>query len=99
MDPLVIAFGLGVGVHGDAFNTTLLWIVSGVLAMTALITLARALFMPALVARERHEVALHRHTKVADLSAWAIIVPPVAIGILAYGVERSRALRSRVVPV
>jgi hypothetical protein len=34
----------------------------------------------------------------ADLSAWAIIVPPVAIGILAYGLERSRALRSRVVP-
>src|SRR4051795_12746503 len=45
-------------VHGDSFNDTLLWVVAGVLAMTALITLARALFMPALVARERHEVAL-----------------------------------------
>src|SRR3954447_25677412 len=52
-------------VHGDAFNDTLLWIVAGVLAMTAVITLARALFMPALVARERHEVPLHRHTKSA----------------------------------
>jgi uncharacterized membrane protein YfcA len=52
-------------VHGDAFNDTLLWIVAGVLATTALITLARALFMPALVARERHEVPLHAHTKLA----------------------------------
>ena len=52
-------------VHGAAFNDTLLWIVAGVLATTAVITLARALFVPALVARERHEVALHRHTKVA----------------------------------
>src|SRR3954465_14782686 len=52
-------------VHGDAFNDTLLWIVAGVLAMTAVITLARALFMPALVARGRHEVPLPRHTKSA----------------------------------
>ena len=52
-------------VHGDSFNDTLLWIVAAVLATTALITLARALFMPALVARERHEVMLHTHTKVA----------------------------------
>jgi uncharacterized protein len=52
-------------VHGDAFNDTLLWIVAGVLATTAIITLARALFMPALVARERHEVPLHARTKLA----------------------------------
>jgi uncharacterized protein len=52
-------------VHGDAFNDTLLWIVAGVLATTAVITLARALFMPALVARERHEVPLHARTKLA----------------------------------
>jgi hypothetical protein len=52
-------------VHGDAFNDTLLWIVAGVLATTAVITLARALFMPAIVARERHEVPLHDHTKLA----------------------------------
>jgi hypothetical protein len=26
----------------------------------------------------------------ADLSAWAIIVPPVAVGVLAYGLQRVR---------
>src|SRR4051794_27646138 len=52
-------------VHGDSFNDTLLWIVAGVLATTAVITLARALFMPALVARERHEVPLHGRVKAA----------------------------------
>src|SRR6478735_1135168 len=55
-------------VHGDSFNDTLLWIVAAVLAMTALITLARALFMPALVARERHTVELHAHVKVAAVT-------------------------------
>jgi uncharacterized membrane protein YfcA len=54
--------------HGDSFNDTLLWIVACVLAFTALVTLARALFIPALVARERHEVALHTHTKVAAVA-------------------------------
>jgi uncharacterized membrane protein YfcA len=52
-------------VHGDKFNDTLLWIVAGVLATTAVITLARALFIPALVARERHEVPLHGHIRAA----------------------------------
>src|SRR6059058_5313568 len=54
-------------VHGAAFNDTLLWIVAGVLAMTAVITLGRALFMPALVARERHEVPLHGRTQLAAI--------------------------------
>src|SRR5919205_631974 len=60
-------------IHGDAFNDTLLWIVAGVLAMTACITLARALFMPALVARERHEVPLHGRTKVAAVLLGALL--------------------------
>src|SRR3954452_220392 len=45
-------------VHGDSFNDTLLWVVAGVLGMTALITLARGLFLAALGARGRDEVAL-----------------------------------------
>src|SRR3954463_1040486 len=59
--------------HGDAFNDTLLWIVAAVLAATALITLARALFMPKLVARERHEVVLHAHVKLAAVGLGALL--------------------------
>jgi uncharacterized membrane protein YfcA len=59
--------------HGDAFNNTLLWIVAAVLAATALITLARALFMPKLVARERHEVVLHAHVKLAAVGLGALL--------------------------
>src|SRR5215217_3467823 len=40
--------------HEGSFNNTLLWLVAITLMVTAFITLARALFMPALVARERH---------------------------------------------
>jgi uncharacterized protein len=59
--------------HGDSFNDTLLWVVAAVLAVTALITLARALFMPALVARERHEVALHSNAKLAAVGLGALL--------------------------
>src|SRR3954451_19320820 len=59
--------------HGDAFNDTLLWIVAAVLAATALITLARALFMPKLVARERHQVVLHAHVKLAAVGLGALL--------------------------
>jgi uncharacterized protein len=59
--------------HEDSFNTTLLWIVAGTLAATAVITLARALFMPALVARERHSVGLGPRSKLAAVTLGAVL--------------------------
>jgi uncharacterized membrane protein YfcA len=59
--------------HKDSFNTTLLWMVGGTLAVTAIITLARALFMPALVARERHSVGLGPRSKLAAVSLGALL--------------------------
>src|SRR5207247_4516540 len=43
------------------------------LTVTAIITLARALFMPALVARERHEVELHAHVKIGAVALGALL--------------------------
>jgi uncharacterized membrane protein YfcA len=54
--------------HEDSFNTTLLWVVAGTLTVTAFITLARALFMPALVARERDTVKLGPRGKTAAVT-------------------------------
>jgi uncharacterized protein len=51
--------------HEGSFDKTLLWVVAGTLMATAFITLARALFMPALVARERHTVKLGPRGKTA----------------------------------
>jgi uncharacterized membrane protein YfcA len=59
--------------HEDSFNNTLLWLVAGTLAATAAITLARALFMPALVARERHSVPLGRRSKLAAVGLGAVL--------------------------
>jgi uncharacterized protein len=59
--------------HEDSFNTTLLWLVAATLALTALITLARALFMPALVARERHTVRLGPRGKTAAVTLGATL--------------------------
>jgi uncharacterized membrane protein YfcA len=44
--------------HGDAINDWLLTGIAGALAVVAVSILARALFMPGLVARERHSVVL-----------------------------------------
>src|SRR5690242_13623911 len=59
--------------HADSFDNTLLWAVAGTLAVTAFITLARALFMPALVARERHTVVLGPRGKTAAVTLGAIL--------------------------
>lgn len=44
--------------HGDGFDATLLAIIAAALLVVALSVLARALFMPQLVARERHSVEM-----------------------------------------
>jgi uncharacterized protein len=59
--------------HEDSFNTTLLWIVAVTLMTTAFITLARALFMPALVARERDTVRLGPRGKTAAVTLGATL--------------------------
>ena len=59
--------------HADSFNNTLLWVVGGTLTVTAIITLARALFMPALVARERHSVVLGPRGRTAAVSLGATL--------------------------
>jgi uncharacterized protein len=46
--------------HGAGFDSTLLAIVGAVLLVVALSVLARALFMPSLAARERHDVDMAR---------------------------------------
>jgi uncharacterized membrane protein YfcA len=50
--------------HHGAFDNTLLWFVAVALLIVSVVTLARALFMPALVARERDTVELTRRTKI-----------------------------------
>jgi uncharacterized membrane protein YfcA len=50
--------------HDGAFDNTLLWFVAIALLVVSVVTLGRALFMPALVARERHTVELTRRTKI-----------------------------------
>jgi uncharacterized membrane protein YfcA len=50
--------------HGDALDLTLLAIVAAALFLVALSLLARALFMPRLVARERHSVQMTRRARV-----------------------------------
>jgi uncharacterized protein len=59
--------------HQGGFAKTLLWFVAGALTVTAVITLARALFMPALVARERHSVVLHTHVKAGAVGLGAVL--------------------------
>jgi uncharacterized protein len=59
--------------HEAGFDNTLLWFVAAALTVTAIITLARALFMPALVARERHSVELHTHVKFGAVGLGAVL--------------------------
>jgi uncharacterized membrane protein YfcA len=59
--------------HEVGFDTTLLWFVAGALTVTAVITLARALFMPALVARERHTVVLSTRVKAGAVGLGAVL--------------------------
>jgi uncharacterized protein len=54
--------------HGDAFDELLLQILSGVLLMTGLATLARALFMKKLVAREREGLKLTTRHKLSAVA-------------------------------
>jgi uncharacterized membrane protein YfcA len=54
-------------------DEALLWTVAGALLLVAFVTLARALFMPALVARERHEVTLHTSTKALAIGIGAVL--------------------------
>lgn len=50
-------------VHGKSFDDTLLLIVAGALLVVALSVLLRALFLPKMVARERHQVELTGRVK------------------------------------
>jgi uncharacterized protein len=59
--------------HEGSFDKTLLWLVAATLTVTAFITLARALFMPALVARERHTVKLGPRGKTAAVALGATL--------------------------
>jgi uncharacterized protein len=59
--------------HGDAFDDLLLQILSGVLLMTGLATLARALFMKKLVAREREGLELTRRHKASAVAMGAFV--------------------------
>jgi uncharacterized membrane protein YfcA len=47
--------------YGDGFQSTLLYLVAGALALAASATLYRALFRPGLVAKERDSAVLGRH--------------------------------------
>ena len=49
--------------HGEGFDDTLLYMVAGALLVVALSVLFRALFLPKLVARERHKVELTPRVK------------------------------------
>jgi len=60
-------------VHGAAFDNTLLWCVAGALGLVSFVTLARALFMPKLVARERHTVALTTRVKASAVALGAVL--------------------------
>jgi len=50
--------------YGESFDDTLLLAVAGALLVVSLAILARALFMPRVVARERETVEMNRRTKV-----------------------------------
>jgi uncharacterized membrane protein YfcA len=54
-------------------DKALLWAVAGALLLVAFVTLARALFMPKLVARERHTVALTAPTKALAATLGAVL--------------------------
>jgi uncharacterized membrane protein YfcA len=59
--------------NGAGFDTTLLWAVAGALTLVAFVTLARALFMPKLVARERESVPLTGPVKASAVVLGAVL--------------------------
>ncbi len=59
--------------YGKSFEPTLLTVIAIVLAIVALTILGRALFMPKLVARERHRVEQTTRTKVAAIVIGAVL--------------------------
>jgi uncharacterized membrane protein YfcA len=59
--------------HDGAFDNTLLWFVAIALLVVSVVTLGRALFMPALVARERHTVELTRRTKIGAVLLGSVL--------------------------
>jgi uncharacterized protein len=59
--------------YGKSFEPTLLTAIAAALLIVALTILGRALFMPALVARERHAIEQTRRTKVTAVSIGAIL--------------------------
>ncbi len=59
--------------HGGSFDKTLLWFVAGALLVVSVVTLARALFMPKLVARERHSVELTGRVKAGAVALGAVL--------------------------
>lgn len=54
-------------------DEALLWTVAGALLLVAFVTLGRALFMPALVSRERHAVTLNTSTKVIAIAIGIVL--------------------------
>ena len=59
--------------YGKSFEPTLLTVIAIVLMIVALTILGRALFMPKLVARERHRVEQTTRTKVAAIVIGAVL--------------------------
>jgi uncharacterized membrane protein YfcA len=55
------------------FDNTLLWCVAGALTLVSFVTLARALFMPKLVARERHSVDMTTRVRVSAVVLGAVL--------------------------
>ncbi len=61
------------GAYGKSFEPVLLITIAVVLLIVALTVLGRALFMPKLVARERHAVVQTRRTKVTAVGIGAVL--------------------------
>jgi uncharacterized membrane protein YfcA len=59
--------------YGKSFEPTLLMAIAIALLIVALTILGRVLFMPALVARERHTIEQTRRTKVTAVSIGAVL--------------------------
>jgi uncharacterized membrane protein YfcA len=59
--------------HGDAFDAMLLQILSGVLLVAGMVTLARALFMKKLVAREREGLKLTARHKLSAVALGSFV--------------------------
>jgi hypothetical protein len=69
--------------YGKSFEPTLLGMIAGVLMLVSLTILGRALFMPKLVARERHSVRQTLRTKVT--AAWMGAALGIVLGVTSVG--------------